>query len=898
MPANGNHNFFDIQPLLPFIDGGYTVLTPNLRLARRVRQAWDQLQVAKGRQSWPTLPVQSLDNWLLGQWQQRVESGLLPPRKVLSAVQANELWLQVIDSSDGAVDTLNLLRPAAAAALAQQARDTLLRWQLDPHVGSNRQYFELDADCGTFYQWLQAFEERLASAELATPADCLTMLHGLGSSDPRSDLLLLEVDDLPPLVKATLALHCKDLQSQQCVGTPVPPKAMAFPDRRAELAAMASWAAERYRAGTELTVALVLPDMEQDRISMEHLLRREFDCLGSNYTSLPVNFSTAISLEQAPVVRDALRLLELATSHIALDSIVGLLQSRFLGLQDTGSAAVSRLVTTLFDIGQTTIETSELRYQVTERHSAGLEPLAELLMALTRHRDLRARLMPSQWLAPLQDVLALAGWPGTQGLDSLEYQQVEQWHALLEGFADFDVVCGPLALNQALTLLRRLSADRISQPQTADSNIQVLGTLEAAGQQFDYLWLCGLQASSWPAAARPNPLIPLNLQRSYDMPHSSAEREWRFADRLIASFRRTSGQFFASYATQLDGVPELPSALLSSFDAIDSPPLVAVIDAHWTALHGQRDLVRIEDSRAPALDDNELETLAGGSGLLENQSQCPFRAFARHRLLVEPLAEPLASLSAAERGSMLHEALFVLWGDLGDSAGLAVLDDSAEQALCLHSAAEGLMKLSAGRRRQVGQACLNLEKTRLTSLLREWLQVERQREEGFTVAAREEKMSVTLGRLTLRLQVDRVDTLAGGGNAIIDYKSSVSRVGDWLGRRPPKPQLLLYGLAVAEQPVALSFAQVRARESKFVGLGDNGFAPGVTTDVVRAVKGKLMADDWQSLNGVWRAQLEKLAEDFLAGEAAVDPLASNSCTWCGLQSLCRVGAGNQEECPA
>lgn len=244
---------------------------------------------------------------------------------------------------------------------------------------------------------------------------------------------------------------------------------------------------------------------------------------------------------------------------------------------------------------------------------------------------------------------------------------------------------------------------------------------------------------------------------------------------------------------------------------------------------------------------------------------------------------------------MLHEALFILWGELGDSDGLATLDDNAERALCLRSSAEGLKKLPAGRRRQVGQACLDLEKTRLTSLLREWLQVERQREEKFTVAAREEKMSVTLGRLTLRLQVDRVDTLADGGNAIIDYKSSVSKVGDWLGRRPPKPQLLLYGLAVAEQPVALSFAQVRARESKFVGLGENAFAAGVTTDVARAVKGKLMADDWQSLNSVWRAQLEQLAEDFLAGEAAVDPLSSSSCTWCGLQSLCRVGAGTAEE---
>ena len=50
--------------------------------------------------------------------------------------------------------------------------------------------------------------------------------------------------------------------------------------------------------------------------------------------------------------------------------------------------------------------------------------------------------------------------------------------------------------------------------------------------------------------------------------------------------------------------------------------------------------------------------------------------------------------------------------------------------------------------------------------------------------------------------------------------------------------------------------------------------------------------DWDSLNEGWRQNLERLAREFLAGDAAVDPLAPASCTWCGLQALCRIGSEN------
>ena len=57
----------------------------------------------------------------------------------------------------------------------------------------------------------------------------------------------------------------------------------------------------------------------------------------------------------------------------------------------------------------------------------------------------------------------------------------------------------------------------------------------------------------------------------------------------------------------------------------------------------------------------------GGSGLFKDQSGCPFKAFARHRLHAESLQQTDIGLSAAERGNLVHRAMQYLWQRLKTS---------------------------------------------------------------------------------------------------------------------------------------------------------------------------------------------------------------------------------------
>ncbi len=900
MPGQGNSVITQHSQVQALLEAGYTVLTPNFRLSRTIATRWDQRQIEGEQGAWPSPKVYPLETWLMEQWQAAVRAGALEPLVPTSAGQQIELWQEVIATYERDTQGFNLIRPTAAAAQANKARDTLLRWQLNLEDTSTRQLFELDEDCLTFLKWQSMFAQRLAELKMQTPSDCLASLLRCAKKLPASKLVLLGFDEIPPLMRSCVDALSEELQEFDGIGPQGECVAYQFTDKRTELAALARWARQLNSADNNQRIGIIVPNMREDRPALEYLLRREFECLGANYTSLPVNFSAGVALDRVPMVRDALLALGMTAQRVPVDDVVRLMRSRFLRMNDTNSPLAMRFIKGLFNAGGQFIQAGDLRYRAarpmptrdevsesTEKNTEAGLALGQILLKISGMRELRSPALASEWAQRFSSLLEVWGWPGIGPLDSIEYQQLQVWYTLLDEFSAYDSTVGQLSYNEALGLLTRSCSRQVSQPQTPDSNIQVLGLLEAAGLSFDAVWICDLQSSNWPAAARPNPFIPIRLQREMKMPNASAEREWIFASRLMSRYVSSALKVFASFAQLKDAVPEKPSALLQGFDW-QSPPPGDIVDKQWLQMQSDSSLEYIEDQLAPAVDAQELEYLSGGSGLLEDQSHCPFRAFSRRRLGLNPLGEADVALSAAERGSLLHDALYHLWGHLHDSATLAATSVEDAATAISHAVDSAIEALPVHRRSSLGHAYFELEAKRLRRLLQEWLEVERQRSE-FSVLAREESIDLQVDQLKISLRVDRIDQLPDGAQFVIDYKSGRSSAQDWLGQRPSRPQLTLYGLAMNDTVAGLAFAQVRARECKYVGAGQIDVAPGVESNIEKLVKEKMPVKDWEDLTAQWRDNLERLAREFLAGEAQVDPLSSSSCTYCGLQALCRVG---------
>jgi ATP-dependent helicase/DNAse subunit B len=182
---------------------------------------------------------------------------------------------------------------------------------------------------------------------------------------------------------------------------------------------------------------------------------------------------------------------------------------------------------------------------------------------------------------------------------------------------------------------------------------------------------------------------------------------------------------------------------------------------------------------------------------------------------------------------------------------------------------------------------LVLEEQRLTGLLTEWLEFEASRIE-FEVTETEADRPIQLAGLDFNLRLDRIDRLNDGSLLVIDYKSGDVTPKSWDLPRPDDVQLPLYaGFALDGDLGGLVFAKVRAGDQSFAGRVGDAKATllanlsGSNTLIKNSLTAELLID--------WRAHIEQLAKDFLAGRAEVDPHEyPKTCERCGLQTLCRI----------
>lgn len=879
-----------MQAAFSLIQQGATLITANQRLARHLQQEFIARQMAQGRRVWPSADILPLSAWLRRGWDEYLDSAApsvhpIPPL-LLEQVQSQALWTRIIGESEEGKALLHV--PATARSAAEAWR--LLKQHRLPLPNK---YADLHEDGRAYARWAQRYDQICAEhgwLDRDSLADFIAERLEQGLAVPARVLLAGFDEHTPQQRRLWDALRDAGTEVTE-LATPAVEAGrrvrIGLTDADSEVRAAAYWVRELLLQPDSGTIGVVVPDLNASRARIERIFTEALSpsaLLTGEDTAALVNISLGRPLAETPLVADALLLLGLTGERLSLDDASRTLRSPFLGGAEQEFAHRALLDAHLRETGQPEVSLRTL-IRLAQREGAACPLLAECLTALRQSVATSAReLPPSVWTERFSQWLALLGWPGERTLDSDEYQAAVAWRTLLASFGAFDTVAGRQSLGEALAALRRLAVETVFQPQQEGARVQVLGVLEATGLRFDHLWVLGLHDEIWPPPPRPNPFLPVALQRDHRLPHASAERELAFCRRINARLLASSPDVIVSHP-QRDGDRALtPSALISELPAVASVDLSPHPTAYAVLIHASRRVETLDDTRAPPLP--EGFPVRGGASVFKHQAACPFRAFSVLRLGAVGVGQVQVGLSPRERGTLVHLALDALWQRLRSHAALEAMTEQAVRALSEEVAQTAVARAAAEDRDLFTPAFIKLEQQRLAELLQQWLVQEKARA-PFTVLEREQAHTLSLGGLSVSARIDRIDRLADGRCVIIDYKTGMPNEADWFGPRPEEPQLPLYAVAMGRPLAAVLFGQVVRGNMRFRGVAaSESIAPGIKPhDEHRHAR---EFPSWEAMIAGWQAVLTRLAQDFREGHAPVEPKDATTCRYCECAPLCRL----------
>lgn len=878
--------------ILSAIETDATILTPNHRLAQALNRQIREHYRSQGYTAWHNSIIEPADVWLKSQFLFAQDSGLTS-KTLLTPFQQQAIWRQHIRDSHTGLD-------ASLATALEKAWNLTQQWML-PITGSNfyapdHQIFKLLTE--QFSQHCEA-NNWICESQLGTELTPFFEQHQLTA--PNSILLYCFEEITPALLRI---LNCLEqigsvIRYYQHRTTPNSCTSVGFETHQDEIKAAALWAKNILVQHADAKIGIVIPQLAQEKPTVERIFAEQFSpeyfFNDSDQPSDTYNLSAGTALSKTTIISQALFFLELDPRQLSMEQITHLLLSPYLRGHRIESSSRALLDQKLRSIGLRQYSCKALLAQIKhiEAHTSqpGTPVFCELLSRLSEQSSYPNHPQTTrEWPAKFRQQLNIYGWPGDRTPTSGEYQTTSRFQSKLDELAQLHIVQEKTSYNAALSQLRSMLSQEMYQVSSPDPSVQVLGTLEAAGLQFDYLWVMGLHDLAWPTQAEPNPFLPRTLQREYNLPRSSFERELEFCQKLTEGYQHSAAQVVFSYPRS-EGESTLNiSPLIAHLKPADPIEIAETVTPLFQEIFPERsgELTRISDNRAPAVPSGTVQR--GGSAILKDQSCCPFRAFATHRLNARPLDWPDPGLQPIDRGTLLHQALEIIWGKLQNSEELRRLSELEIQSMIKEAITQSLQPL----RRQWPELdqllFLDTEQTRLQQAIQLCLEAEKQRL-PFKVFSLEQKQSLQLGDLNIQIKIDRIDELEDGSKICIDYKTGKAvSPKHWFGDRPEDPQLPLYALQQPESLSALTFLQVFSHETKWLGITNSSeTAPELIP--LEQIKDADHPESWARQLDFWRNRLAEIGQQFIDGEAAVDPInAITTCNYCHLKPLCRISS--------
>ena len=867
-------------------------LTVNARLARWLLLEHDEQKRKAGENAWQTPPILPLLSWLRDVW-----LASWPEKYLLSELQCEKIWEEIINQDSARLDLLHL---QGVASQTSKAFSLLHEYRLP----RDKKLYEQTDESKAFLRWIRKFESRLSSAL----APCMLMdavrnsmqegeiliphslrIRGFEEQSPQLKYFLnflrekgTRVDFLSPVPSPEILAQRMEKLNDKNVNVE------EYENRQGEAEACACWVRSIFQPGKR--IGIVVPELEKYRTLLKRELAAELvpeTIFSLDEEDLPFNISLAPPLSQEPMIKLALNLLSVKTSNVPVSTFLSIIQSPFFGFAFPPTREIS-------DLERNLRKKRVLSIPLDRFHSiCGSVPQVDQLVESLKSWTLNnSKLMPEKWAKELSGFLKTTGWPGKmapgtdkQSVLSKRHQGFEAWKDCLNQLCSLNQILGPINRLEVLNHLTHITRSKPFQSKTPEHSIQVIGLLESSGMQFDYLWVMGCHHEALPAHPEPNPFIPYEIRNKYSIPRSNPQRELKFTEQSLTRLLMAAPDVHFSYPLHEGDMDLEMSPLLKRFPQDKKTPYLS--NRIKDQVRAMNQLEKFTEPAFLQVTDSEknqygTQGISSGYALLKDQVDCPFRAFARHRLNSQrtPVAE--IDFDNLDRGNLIHKALELFWDKTRNRKNLSNLSHGILEKRIEECVQEALKLCS---QRTTGQTQFNkLEIERNVRLIHDWLlNIERERPD-FQVLHNEEDVSINLCGIKLSLRIDRIDEIPGKGLLLIDYKTGrEAKPAEWFAEKIRAPQLPLY--ATAQPPVGLAYGHLTLGKPEFKGTADLPLGKLKNYDFAKDTG----CSTWKELLSYWKNNLNRVADEFLQGNNQVLPVNKGEpCLHCEFNSLCRI----------
>jgi len=842
-----------------------TLIVPSAQRQATVRAAWAEQQRQRGQTLWQTPRVFTFSQYCERELQRGWARDARPDQLLPPAAE----WAALREARREAGG------PAEARALLA-ATHTLFDWRIPRSAGA----LAATPESQLLHESLGALE-RLYAAHGRKP------LRGwLAALEPDSrPLMAAGFSRLPTAQEETLRrLGASFIDTGTAEGN----LAVAVADQdEHELELIASWCRRELEQDPARRLLIVDANLRRRRRHYERLLSQTLspsDWLANT----PRDASPVFSIEggrplaEFAIISHALLSLRLLAGGLRFEEAVLWLNLPFLDREDVFAGATVEAV--LRDSHRLEYGAEELASLLERAHGTAPAALAARLRRASERLGTERR-SATEWAPRLLEALVELGWPGSRGLRSDELQAMARWHALLDEYSALGTWLPRASAAEAIGTLGDLAAERNFDPASVEAPVTLTDSHDDPLVRYDGIWVAGLDAAQWPAAPRPDVFIPLRLQVAAGIPTASAAGQAKLARASLDAWRRCADTVVCSWARLEGDAHRSPSPLLAHVPGRTDYRASMAVPALASRFAGIA-LESIDDSMGFPVDTRV--PVAGGVTPLTLQSECGFHAYGEMRLGGRPLETPAPGLDARQRGMLLHKALELIWITLNqDQFSLRATDEKLRRPLIGNAVEAAVVHVFRGYVPVELRPAVEREKFRVEKLVEELLKEEWHRN-PFKVDMMEARRVVQIAGGEFVLRIDRIDSLEGGGYAILDYKSGEPRKLRWDEEPLRDPQLIAYLLAERGRNVqALANVSLTRGRAKFVGRSAHkGLLPGVSGPSLAKTPAAEIESGWQGEVDRWLGELHRIAGSYLAGAAPVQP-ASDVCRLCHLTTLCR-----------